>query len=48
MTVDLCDLYAEKFDPVMWPEERRDYHDLARNQSLRFGLRRAACAKPTR
>lgn len=31
--VDLCDLYAEKFDPVMWPEERRDYHDLARNQS---------------
>jgi NAD(P)H dehydrogenase (quinone) len=32
-TVDLCDLYAEKFDPVMWPDERRDYHDLSKNQS---------------
>ena len=32
-TVDLCDLYAEKFDPVMSVEERRDYHDLSRNQS---------------
>ncbi len=32
-TIDLCDLYGEKFDPVMWPEERRDYHDLAKNQS---------------
>ena len=31
--IDLCDLYAEKFDPVMWPEERRDYHDTAKNQS---------------
>jgi len=31
--VDLCDLYAEKFDPVMWPEERRDYHDTSKNQS---------------
>jgi NAD(P)H dehydrogenase (quinone) len=31
--VDLCDLYAEKFDPVMGEEERRQYHDLARNQS---------------
>ena len=32
-TVDFCDLYAEKFDPVMWADERRDYHDLAKNQS---------------
>ena len=32
-TVDLCDLYAEKFDPVMCDEERRDYHDLSKNQS---------------
>ena len=31
--VDLCDLYAEKFDPVMWADERRAYHDLSRNQS---------------
>src|ERR1043165_8253014 len=31
--VDLCDLYAEKFDPVMSQQERRDYHDLTRNQS---------------
>ena len=30
--VDLLDLYADKFDPVMWEEERRDYHDLTRNQ----------------
>jgi NAD(P)H dehydrogenase (quinone) len=29
--VDLCDLYAEKFDPVMSAEERRGYHDLASN-----------------
>src|SRR5947199_4507432 len=33
--VDLCDLYAEKFDPVMGEQERRDYHDLAKNQ---FGV----------
>src|SRR3954471_18071536 len=31
-TVDLCDLYAEKFDPVMSGEERREYHDLSKNQ----------------
>ena len=31
--VDLCDLYAEKFDPVMWADERRAYHDLSKNQS---------------
>ena len=24
------DLYADKFDPVMWEEERRDYHDTSR------------------
>jgi NAD(P)H dehydrogenase (quinone) len=30
--VDLCDLYAEGFDPVLGPEERRAYHDLARNR----------------
>jgi NAD(P)H dehydrogenase (quinone) len=30
--VDLCDLYAEGFDPVMGPEERRGYHDVASNQ----------------
>jgi len=30
--VDLCDLYAEQFDPVMSEQERRDYHDLAKNQ----------------
>jgi len=32
-TVDLCDLYAEKFDPVMREQERRDYHELSKNQS---------------
>ena len=32
-TADLCDLYAENFDPVMRLEERRDYHDLSKNQS---------------
>jgi len=31
--VDLCDLYAEKFDPVMWPDERRAYHEVPRNQA---------------
>ena len=31
--VDLCDLYAEKFDPVMGADERREYHDLSKNQS---------------
>jgi NAD(P)H dehydrogenase (quinone) len=29
--VDLCDLYAEGFDPVMTAEERHAYHDLSRN-----------------
>jgi NAD(P)H dehydrogenase (quinone) len=30
--VDLCDLYAEGFDPVLGPDERRAYHDLGRNR----------------
>jgi NAD(P)H dehydrogenase (quinone) len=29
--VDLCDLYAEDFDPVMRAAERRGYHDTATN-----------------
>lgn len=31
--VDLCDLYAEGFDPVLSAEARRIYHDPARNQA---------------
>jgi NAD(P)H dehydrogenase (quinone) len=31
-TVDLCDLYAERFDPVLSVDERRDYHDVGPNQ----------------
>jgi NAD(P)H dehydrogenase (quinone) len=30
--VDLVDLYAEAFDPVMSAEERRHYHDTSRNR----------------
>jgi NAD(P)H dehydrogenase (quinone) len=30
--IDLCDLYAEGFNPVMNEEERRRYHDTSRNQ----------------
>ncbi|MBV9754756.1 MAG: NAD(P)H-dependent oxidoreductase [Hyphomicrobiales bacterium] len=30
--VDLCDLYAENFDPVMRVDQRRRYHDLSMNQ----------------
>jgi NAD(P)H dehydrogenase (quinone) len=33
--VDLLDLYAEKFDPVLSEEARRHYHDTSRN---RIGL----------
>lgn len=29
--VDLCDLHAEGFDPVMSADERRGYHDTATN-----------------
>jgi NAD(P)H dehydrogenase (quinone) len=31
--VDLLDLHAEKFDPVMSEAARRDYHDTSRNQA---------------
>ena len=31
--VDLLDLYAEGFDPVLSEAERRHYHDTARNQA---------------
>ena len=31
-SVDLCDLYAEGFDPVLGPAERRGYHDIESNQ----------------
>lgn len=31
--VDDCDLYAEGFNPVLSPEDRRSYHDTATNQS---------------
>ncbi len=31
--VDLCDLYAEGFDPVLSVQERRDYHDTGINQA---------------
>jgi NAD(P)H dehydrogenase (quinone) len=31
--VDLLDLYAEKFDPVLSEEGRRHYHDTSRNQT---------------
>jgi NAD(P)H dehydrogenase (quinone) len=30
--VDLVDLYAEKFDPVLSAEQRRLYHDTSRNR----------------
>lgn len=29
--VDLCDLYAEGFDPILSPDERRGYHDTTSN-----------------
>jgi putative NADPH-quinone reductase len=31
--VDLLDLYAEKFDPVLSEEGRRHYHDISRNRT---------------
>jgi NAD(P)H dehydrogenase (quinone) len=31
--VDLLDLYAEKFDPVLSEEGRRHYHDTSRNRT---------------
>jgi NAD(P)H dehydrogenase (quinone) len=30
---DLLDLYAEKFDPVLSEDARRNYHDTSRNQA---------------
>jgi putative NADPH-quinone reductase len=30
--IDLLDLYAEKFDPVLSEDARRHYHDTSRNQ----------------
>ncbi len=30
--VDLCDLYAEGFDPVLSAQGRRHYHDVTRNR----------------
>jgi NAD(P)H dehydrogenase (quinone) len=32
-SVDLLDLYAEGFDPVLTAERRRDYHDPVRNRA---------------
>ncbi|HUC49871.1 MAG TPA: NAD(P)H-dependent oxidoreductase [Xanthobacteraceae bacterium] len=32
-SVDLLDLYAEKFDPVLSEEGRRHYHDTSRNRT---------------
>ena len=31
--VDDCDLYAERFDPVLSRQMRLDYHDVGRNQA---------------
>ncbi|KAF0231179.1 MAG: NAD(P)H dehydrogenase [Beijerinckiaceae bacterium] len=31
--VDLCDLYAEGFEPVLTADMRRDYHDLEKNRA---------------
>jgi putative NADPH-quinone reductase len=30
--VDVCDLYAEGFDPVLTAERRRNYHDVTKNR----------------
>jgi NAD(P)H dehydrogenase (quinone) len=30
--VDLCDLYAENFNPVLSAQERREYHEVGPNQ----------------
>ncbi len=46
--VDLLDLYAEKFDPVMSEAARRDYHDTSRESGGAGELRARACARPTR
>lgn len=31
--VDLCDLYAEGFNPILDAQMRRDYHDLSKNRA---------------
>lgn len=31
--VELCDLYAERFDPVLSAEERRGYHEIPGNRA---------------
>jgi NAD(P)H dehydrogenase (quinone) len=36
-TVDDCDLYAERFDPVMSREERLGYHDVPANRAPMAG-----------
>ena len=36
-TVDLCDLYAENFNPALSVEERREYHDVGPNQKTVTG-----------
>jgi len=44
--VDLLDLYAENFDPVLTEEGRRHYHDTARNQAgLESYIARLAAAE---
>ena len=45
-TVDLLDLYAERFDPVLSEAARRHYHDVAVNQQgLEPFVRRLAAAE---
>ena len=46
-TVDLCDLYAEKFDPVMWAESGATI-TTCRRTSRASPTTCAACARPTR
>jgi NAD(P)H dehydrogenase (quinone) len=36
-TIDMLDLYAEDFNPVLNAERRRDYHDPARNRANNQG-----------
>lgn len=44
--VDDCDLYAERFDPVLSREERLAYHDLAANRApVEDHVRRLAAAE---
>lgn len=44
--VDLLDLYAEKFDPVLSEEGRRHYHDTSRNQAgLEYYIARLTAAE---